>query len=55
MIVNDDSSIVSKYEAAITDDARVLFLIVTSGNTKFDWFGISCMTTDNFCFICKTD
>ncbi len=21
----------------------------------FDWFGISCMTTDNFCFICKTD
>ncbi len=21
----------------------------------FDWFGISCMTTDNFLFICKTD
>jgi hypothetical protein len=38
----------------------------TAGNTKggsitvpfdllFDWFGISCMTTDNFCFISKTD
>jgi hypothetical protein len=36
------------------------------GNTKggsitvlltscFDWFGISCMTTDNFVFICQTD
>ena len=21
----------------------------------FDWFGICSMTTDNFCFICKTD
>jgi hypothetical protein len=21
----------------------------------FDWFGISCMTADNFCYICKTD
>ncbi len=47
MIVNDDSSIVSKYEAAITDDARVLFLIVTSGNTKVGSITVlftSCLT-----------
>ncbi len=36
-------------------------MLKTAGNTKdgkyhctidllFDWFGISCMTTDNFCF-----
>ncbi len=37
--------------------------MVCAGNTKglyhctvdllFDWFGISCMTTDNFCFYLK--
>jgi len=33
-----------------------------SGNTTytvplayFNWFGINCMKTDIFCFICKTD
>ncbi len=42
-------------------------LIPKTGNTKggrkyhctadllFDWFGISCMTTDNFCFCLQTD
>jgi hypothetical protein len=34
----------------------VLFKLVNAGNTigftsdLFEWFGISCMTTDNFCF-----
>jgi hypothetical protein len=40
--------------------------LLDPGNTKggsihrtidlqFDWFGISCMRTDNFCFYGKTD
>ncbi len=49
------------FESPVAWTINVLWLTPVPGNTKggsitvpltscFDWFGISCMTTDNFCF-----
>ncbi len=51
MIINDNSRVVNKLEASLTDDARIVIydchMFIVQATV---WFGISCLTTSNFCF-----